>query len=138
MIHLSNTFTLLQLLIKYILVRFRCGSRTGARSGARRARQSPAPRRPRGARARETRRKTRWRTRNTTDHWTPTRTTKRSDSCCANTAELFQCCAWDPITSDDPVKTLILQKKRNIHIIHAQHRLPMRTESSLYHFLFSL
>ena len=85
-----------------LVVVFRCGFRTDAPSGGRRAPRSRAPRRPatRGRAGRP--RRTRWRTRSTTSRWTRTLTTTRSDCCCANTAGPSPSCAWGRTTSDEP------------------------------------
>lgn len=96
---------------------FRCGFRTDAPSGGRKAPQSRLPRRSatRGRAGRP--RRTRWRTRSTISHWTPTLTTTRSDCSCANTAGLSPSCASGRTTSDN------LNANTNIHL-HTLHSRP--------------
>lgn len=80
----------------------RCGSKTDAPSGGKRAPRSPAPRRAATRRPRAARpRRTRWRTRSTTSRWTRTRTTTRSAYCFGSTAGRSRCFASVRTTSDN-------------------------------------
>lgn len=81
---------------------FRFGFRIDAPSGGRRARRNQAPLR---AATQDRPRTTKWRTRSTTNPWTRTLTTTRSDCCCENTAELSLSYVWGHIMSDTHTHT---------------------------------